>query len=138
MSKLFYFIFLIIGNWLWLSASCFFYQYYRVYSPISFGKKTDKTGQYIRKYVPELKNFPASTIYEPWTESLVDQKKYNCVLGEHYPHRIVIHEEVMKNNLEKMNLAYKKNREKKGNTSSENGYKLQASDASISTKKKKS
>ena len=33
---------------MWLSASAFFHQYYRVYSPVAFGKKTDKTGAYIR------------------------------------------------------------------------------------------
>ena len=38
------------GNWMWLSASAFFHQYFRVYSPIAFGKKTDKGGSYI-KYV---------------------------------------------------------------------------------------
>jgi cryptochrome len=36
------------GNWMWLSASAFFHQYFRVYSPIAFGKKTDKDGTYIR------------------------------------------------------------------------------------------
>ena len=36
------------GNWLWLSASAFFHQYFRVYSPIAFGKKTDKHGEYIK------------------------------------------------------------------------------------------
>jgi len=36
------------GNWLWLSASAFFHQYFRVYSPVAFGKKTDKRGDYIK------------------------------------------------------------------------------------------
>jgi cryptochrome len=36
------------GNWMWLSASAFFHQYYRVYGPVSFGKKTDKHGDYIK------------------------------------------------------------------------------------------
>lgn len=38
------------GNWQWLSASAFFHQFFRVYSPVAFGKKTDKNGDYI-KYV---------------------------------------------------------------------------------------
>ena len=33
------------GNWMWLSASAFFHQYYRVYSPVAFGKKTDPLGK---------------------------------------------------------------------------------------------
>merc|ERR1719506_1424752 len=32
------------GNWMWLSCSCFFYQYFRVYSPVAFPKKYDKEG----------------------------------------------------------------------------------------------
>ena len=36
------------GNWMWLSASAFFHAYFRVYSPIAFGKKTDPNGDYIK------------------------------------------------------------------------------------------
>ena len=32
------------GNWMWPSCSCFFYQYFRVHGPVSFGKKYDKEG----------------------------------------------------------------------------------------------
>jgi cryptochrome len=42
------------ANWQWLSCSNFFYQYFRVYSPIAFGKKTDPRGEYIRKWLPQL------------------------------------------------------------------------------------
>ena len=34
---------------MWLSASAFFNQYFRVYSPIVFGKKYDPEGRFIRK-----------------------------------------------------------------------------------------
>lgn len=42
------------GNWMWLSASAFFHQYHRVYSPISFAKKYDKEGKYIKQFIPAL------------------------------------------------------------------------------------
>lgn len=99
------------GNWMWLSASAFYYLYSRVYSPVSFGKKTDKDGQYIRKYVPELRNYPKSLIYEPWKATLAEQRKYECVIGKDYPKRIVIHEDVLKKNMAKMADAYKKHKE---------------------------
>jgi len=98
------------GNWMWLSASAFFYQYFRVYSPVAFGKKTDPTGAYIRKYVPELAEYPAGIIYEPWKASVAVQREYGCVIGKDYPERIVIHETIHKENLQKMNAAYKVNR----------------------------
>lgn len=96
------------GNWMWLSASAYFYQYFRVYSPVAFGKKTDKNGDYIRKYVPELCSYPASLIYEPWKATVQQQKQYKCVIGQTYPHRVVIHEVVSKINMGKMAAAYKK------------------------------
>ncbi|KAJ3216969.1 hypothetical protein HDU67_008698 [Dinochytrium kinnereticum] len=67
-----------IGNWLWLSASAFFHQYFRVYSPIAFGKKYDKTG------------------------------KAGVILGENYPHPIVDHDVVSKINMKRMKIAYEK------------------------------
>lgn len=42
-------------------------QYYRVYSPVTFGKKYDPEGHFIRRFVPQLEKFPAKYIYEPWT-----------------------------------------------------------------------
>ena len=62
------------ANWMWLSASAFFHQYFRVYSPVAFGKKTDPTGQYIRKYLPKLAKFPTEYIYEPWKAPISVQK----------------------------------------------------------------
>ncbi|KAL9927410.1 (6-4)-photolyase [Glossina fuscipes fuscipes] len=99
------------GNWMWLSASAFFYKYFHVYSPVAFGKKTDRSGSYIRKYVPELAQYPGDKIYEPWKVSLADQREYGCVLGSDYPHRIVNHEVEYKENIKRMSAAYKVNRE---------------------------
>jgi len=43
-------------NWQWLSCSAHFYQYFRCYSPVSFGKKTDKNGDY-SKFFQCLQDF---------------------------------------------------------------------------------
>ncbi|KVI06016.1 DNA photolyase, FAD-binding/Cryptochrome, C-terminal, partial [Cynara cardunculus var. scolymus] len=73
------------GNWLWLSCSSFFYQYNRIYSPISFGKKYDPSGAYIRHFLPVLKDMPKEYIYEPWTAPLSIQTKAKCIVGKDYP-----------------------------------------------------
>lgn len=101
------------GNWMWLSASAFFYKYFRVYSPVAFGKKTDKEGLFIRKYVPELKKYPTEYIYEPWKAPKSVQTTAGCVLGVDYPKRIVDHDKIHKENMQKMSAAYKLNKEKK-------------------------
>jgi cryptochrome len=94
------------GNWMWLSASCYFYQYFRCYSPIKFGQKTDKTGAYIRKWVPQLRDMPAKYIYEPWTAPLHVQEASGCVIGQDYPAPIVDHRVVSKRNMQWMKTAY--------------------------------
>ena len=105
--------FLNTGNWLWLSASAFFSQYFRVYSPVVFGKGFDKNGNYIRHFLPVLKDMPAQYIYEPWKAPLEVQRKANCIVGKDYPNRVVIHEEVSKTNMAKMKAAYDARKEGK-------------------------
>ncbi|KAJ8266638.1 hypothetical protein GJAV_G00132890 [Gymnothorax javanicus] len=96
------------GNWQWLSASAFFHQYFRVYSPVAFGKKTDKRGEYIKKYLPILKKFPPEYIYEPWKAPRSVQERAGCIVGEDYPRPIVEHEVISKKNIQRMKFAYSK------------------------------
>ena len=99
------------GNWMWLSCSCFFYQYFRCYSPVAFPKKYDKEGDYVRYWLPALRKFPAKYIYEPWKAPIADQKAAGCIIGTDYPKPIVIHETVSKANMEKMAKAYAAHKE---------------------------
>ena len=94
------------GNWQWLSCTAFFHQYYRVYSPVAFGKKWDPKGGLIREYVPELKDVPDKFIYEPWKLSKPDQKKYNCVIGQTYPAPMCDLKECAADALSGMKAAY--------------------------------
>lgn len=98
------------GNWMWLSASAYFHQYYRVYSPIAFGKKTDPDGLYIKKYLPVLKSMPVKYIYEPWKAPLIVQQTAKCIIGKDYPKPIVDHDVARQQNLERMKEAYKKSK----------------------------
>ena len=68
------------GNWQWLSCTAFYAQFYRCYSPIAFPKKSDANGDFVRHYCPELKNYPAKFIYEPWLAPIADQKKAGCLI----------------------------------------------------------
>nr|DAD44841.1 TPA_asm: hypothetical protein HUJ06_003071 [Nelumbo nucifera] len=107
------------GNWLWLSCSSFFYQYNRIYSPISFGKKYDPNGNYIRHFVPVLKDMPKEYIYEPWTAPLTVQTKANCIIGRDYPHPVVAHDSASKECKMKIAEAYELNRKMNGLVSEE-------------------
>lgn len=68
------------GNWMWLSCTAFFSQFYRCYSPVAFPKKWDPEGAFVRRYVPELKAFDKKYIYEPHKAPIVDQKRWGCVI----------------------------------------------------------
>ncbi|KAJ3069942.1 (6-4)DNA photolyase [Podochytrium sp. JEL0797] len=96
------------GNWMWVSASAYFSQYFRVYGPVSFGKKYDPKGVYVRKYLPVLQKMPDKFVYEPWNAPLEVQRKAGCVVGKDYPERIVAHEQVTKELVVRMGAAYKK------------------------------
>jgi cryptochrome len=93
-------------NWQWLSCTAHFYQYFRCYSPVAFGKKTDKNGDYIRKWLPMFKDFPAKYIYEPWDAPIAVQKKFGVIVGDNYPDPIVDHTTTSKDNMGRMKAAY--------------------------------
>jgi cryptochrome len=105
------------GNWLWLSASAFFHQYYRVYSPVAFPKKWDPEGLYVKNFIPALKKFPSKYIYEPWKAPLEVQRQAGCIIGKDYPTPMCIHEEISKVNIEKMKAAYSNSEAKVSSTS---------------------
>ena len=51
--------------------------YYRVFNPIEQGRKFDPDGEYIRKYIPELRDVPTEIIHEPglsYIPQIVDHK----------------------------------------------------------------
>ncbi|PNH10276.1 (6-4)DNA photolyase [Tetrabaena socialis] len=99
------------ANWMWLSASAFFSQYFRVYSPVTFGKKVyDPSGAFIRRFLPVLKDMPAKYIYEPWTAPLEVQRRAGCVVGVDYPRPILDHAVVSKRNTARMAEAYRANK----------------------------
>ena len=78
---------------------------------MSFGKKYDKDGAFIRKYLPALKDMPAKYIYEHWTAPIDVQKKAGCVVGVDYPTPIVDHAVASKECIEKLAAAYKAHKE---------------------------
>mmetsp|Transcript_27587 Transcript_27587/g.39483 ORF Transcript_27587/g.39483 Transcript_27587/m.39483 type:complete len:607 (-) Transcript_27587:86-1906(-) len=93
-------------NWQWLSCTAHFYQYFRCYSPVAFGKKTDPNGDYIRKWLPIFKSFPSKYIYEPWKAPISVQQEAGVVIGNNYPPPIVEHTSVSKANMSRMKAAY--------------------------------
>ena len=65
--------------------------YFRVFNPISQGKKFDPQGAYVRTWIPELAQLPNPLIHEPWEASPIELLSAGITLGEHYPHPVVNH-----------------------------------------------
>ncbi|CAM4475112.1 cryptochrome-1 [Caretta caretta] len=94
------------GSWMWLSCSSFFQQFFHCYCPVGFGRRTDPNGDYIRRYLPILRGFPAKYIYDPWNAPESIQKAAKCVIGVHYPKPMVNHAEASRLNIERMKQIY--------------------------------
>lgn len=65
--------------------------YFRIFNPILQGEKFDPGGDYVRRFVPELRNMPGRYIHRPWEapeDILVDA---GVTLGETYPFPVVDH-----------------------------------------------
>ncbi len=54
------------GGWQWAAGTgADAAPWFRVFNPVLQGKKFDPSGDYVRRYVPELAHLPASEIHEP-------------------------------------------------------------------------
>uniref|UniRef100_A0A3Q2GL24 Cryptochrome-1 n=1 Tax=Cyprinodon variegatus TaxID=28743 RepID=A0A3Q2GL24_CYPVA len=94
------------GSWMWLSCSSFFQQFFHCYCPVGFGRRTDPGGDYIRRYLPVLRGFPAKYIYDPWNAPEEVQKAAKCIIGTNYPKPMVNHGESSRVNIERMKQIY--------------------------------
>ena len=61
----------------------------RIYNPIKQSMDQDPNGEFIKKWVPELKDVPEELIHEPWNLSYMEQKFINTEIGKDYPKPII-------------------------------------------------
>ncbi len=72
------------GNWQWAAGTGTDAQpYFHIFNPTTQGRRFDPAGEYVKKWVPELKLLSSDEIHEPWTSG----KKV------HYPPPLVNHAE---------------------------------------------
>jgi deoxyribodipyrimidine photo-lyase len=65
--------------------------YFRIFNPVLQGEKFDKNGDYVRHWVPELKDLPKRYIHKPWEAPEDVLRDAGVDLGKTYPERIVDH-----------------------------------------------
>ena len=72
-------------GWQWVAGSgTDAAPYFRIFNPVTQGLRFDPDGDYVRRYVSELRDLPGKAAHEPWDHPL---------LAVDYPHRIVDHAE---------------------------------------------
>nr|WJJ67115.1 CRYPTOCHROME [Phauda flammans] len=94
------------GMWMWLSCSSFFQQFFHCYCPVRFGRKTDPNGDFIRRYIPALRNMPTQYIHEPWVAPEAVQRSARCVVGRDYPMPMIDHYKASMINIERVKQVY--------------------------------
>jgi deoxyribodipyrimidine photo-lyase len=65
--------------------------YFRIFNPITQSEKFAGNGDYIRKWVPELKTLPTACLHAPWKASSSVLNEAGIQLGKTYPKPIVNH-----------------------------------------------
>jgi deoxyribodipyrimidine photo-lyase len=63
--------------------------YFRVFNPVTQGKKFDPDGDYVRRWVPELAHLPGSAAHEPWRHAEGYERDYPRPVVEHDEERKV-------------------------------------------------
>ena len=98
------------GNWLWLSGVApFSMPYFRLYNPCPDGKSSlnveAKNAEFVRYWVPELKDYPSKYIFEPHLAPAPIQENARCIIGKDYPEPMVDRKVVAKENLAKFKAS---------------------------------
>lgn len=80
------------ASWQWVAGSgADAAPYFRIFNPVTQGTKFDEDGEYVRTWVPELKDLPTRYIHEPWTAPAFELARAGIVLGKTYPRPIIDH-----------------------------------------------
>jgi len=63
--------------------------YFRIFNPILQGAKFDPRGDYVRRFVPELRSLEERYIHQPWEAPVLALRNAGITLGSNYPRPIV-------------------------------------------------
>ena len=77
------------GNWMYIAGVGNDPRENRYFNILRQGKNYDKTGSYVRIWVPELKALKGFDIHQPAELSTVELKRLKIDLGKTYPHPMV-------------------------------------------------
>jgi len=78
------------ASWQWVSGcGTDSAPYYRIFNPVLQGQKFDPVGDYVRRWIPELRTLPNRWIHEPWRCPAEEASAAGFRLGCDYPYPII-------------------------------------------------
>lgn len=79
-----------VAGWQWVGGSgADAAPYFRIFNPVTQGKKFDPEGDYVRRFLPALKNLPKKYIHDPWEAPPDVLADAGVELGANYPDPMV-------------------------------------------------
>lgn len=80
------------GGWQWAASTGTDPQpYFRIFNPALQSRRYDPDGEYVRRWVPELRAVSDRFIHEPALMPPAEQDRVKCIIGRDYPAPIVDH-----------------------------------------------
>lgn len=77
-------------NWQWVAGTGIeATPFFRVFNPTRQAEKFDPDGDYIRRWVPELRRLSGKALFAPWVAEDEELRRGGVVLGRTYPRAIV-------------------------------------------------
>lgn len=90
------------GGWQWAaSTGTDAAPYFRIFNPTTQGEKFDSDGDFIRQWLPELRDVPGKAVHEPWTWATKEG------ISLDYPQPIVDHKQARQQTLAAYEAARK-------------------------------
>jgi deoxyribodipyrimidine photo-lyase len=78
------------ASWQWIAGcGADAAPYFRIFNPVTQGKKFDPDGEYVRQYIPEIASLPNKYLFNPWEAPELILKDAGIELGTSYPHPVV-------------------------------------------------
>jgi deoxyribodipyrimidine photo-lyase len=78
------------ASWQWIAGcGADAAPYFRIFNPVTQGQRFDPEGEYIRKYIPEIKELPNKYLFSPWEAPQVVLDKAGVLIGKDYPSPII-------------------------------------------------
>jgi len=95
------------GGWQWTTSvgtdPAPYFQ--RMFNPMTQQERFDPSGEYVRRWVPELREVPDEHLVRPWLMDEAQQKASSCEIGADYPAPVIDHAEERRFAIERYRAA---------------------------------